>query len=252
MPAIRMMGQDTAQLSTLTVNSGIYYIDTTVSLQQQAKEGATKVNVFQNNQTYYTFLLFAKPKTPERLPTRQQYQMYVGPGFDVDRDLSAVRVDIATEEPTFTPTGWPDGYWGKSYNATNGVLTVTMRMTMPQFQMEYDAAKSENCQPKSFCKPDSDDNCGCSLNSDDPLYADCQHACSRWAGNDVDCPQGGCYGFSVKLPTRFQAGPKQGLPPAPVCYPKNENWNLKFMPSTENVAGVCYDPTPPEGKFCEQ
>ena len=150
-PAIRMMGQDTAQRSSLTVNSGRYYIDTTVSLQQQVKEGATNFNVFQNNQTYYTFLLFAKPKEPGRSATRQQYRMYVGPDFDVDRDLSAVRVNVATEEPVFTPISWQDGYWDKGYDAATGVLTVTIRMTMPTFKMEYEAAKSEACTPKSFC-----------------------------------------------------------------------------------------------------
>ncbi len=253
MPAIRMAGQDTAQRSTLTVNNASYYIDTTVSLEKQVKTpGITSVNVFQNNQTYYTFLLFAKPQIGDRSATKQQYEMYVGPGFDVDRDLSAVRVNPATEEPVFTPTSWPDGYWNKSYDASTGVLRVTMRMTMPSFAMDYEAAKSDDCQPKSFCKLDSDENCGCSLDEKNGIYAECQHACSRWAGNDIDCPENGCWGFSVKLTTGFRTGPKNGLPPAPKCYPKSENWNVKFMPAEESVAGACYDPTPPVGKFCDQ
>jgi len=32
----------------------------------------------------------------------------------------------------------------------------------------------------------------------------------------------------------------------------NELWNTSFMPANEDLAGACYDPTPPKGKFCSK
>jgi cell migration-inducing and hyaluronan-binding protein len=75
-PYIRMAGQGTWQRSSLTVNNGIYYIDSAVSQATQQKWGAGNYNVFQAGQTYYTFLLFAKPTTI------QTYQIYVGANFN--------------------------------------------------------------------------------------------------------------------------------------------------------------------------
>jgi hypothetical protein len=56
----------------------------------------------------------------------------------------------------------------------------------------------------------------------------------------------------VKLPTSFRTGPQKDLPPAPKCYAKNQDWNVNFMPADMGVAGACYDPNPPKGKFCTQ
>ena len=72
-PSIRLMGQDQAQRSGLTVNNATYYIDTTLNAAgQKSPPNTTTSNVFEKNHTYYTYLLFAKPTT------KQTYQLYVG------------------------------------------------------------------------------------------------------------------------------------------------------------------------------
>ena len=78
-PFIRMAGQQTCQRSSLTVNSGSYYMDTGASLTTQNawnEFGAPVLNVFMGGGTYYTFLLYAKSTTV------QTYSMYVGTDFN--------------------------------------------------------------------------------------------------------------------------------------------------------------------------
>ncbi len=53
---IRLMGQATFQRSSLTVNNGRYYIDTSPSKGAQTKQGnITLLNVFRSGGTYYVF-----------------------------------------------------------------------------------------------------------------------------------------------------------------------------------------------------
>ena len=66
-PSIRMMGQSTGQRSTLTINHGSYYIDTTVPLPPQNSS-----NLFLPGQPYYVYLLYATPAT------HQTYSIYIG------------------------------------------------------------------------------------------------------------------------------------------------------------------------------
>ncbi len=245
-PNIRMMGQATGQRSTLAVNNNSYYVDTTVSADDQRKVVGARgnLNVFEAGKTYYLFLLFAKPTTV------QTYQLYVGPTFNVNTDVSLVRVDISSSPLKFGAGSWPDSGWTRSYNATSGVLTVTMDMSLPEFQLEYDAARKEKCQPQSFCTPNSDESCGCALDSGDPLYDECGKVCMNWAGKDIDRPTDGCFGISVTLSSGFTTGPENGLPPAPKCFPHNKLWNIPFDPASQEVAGSCFYSTAPKGKFC--
>src|ERR1019366_3273616 len=52
-PVIRMMGQDTGQRSTLTVNHGLYYIDDQVKRETQQRSGATNLNVYLPGHTFF-------------------------------------------------------------------------------------------------------------------------------------------------------------------------------------------------------
>lgn len=63
------MGPAIAGRINLTVNHGQYYIATTDGAEAQ-KNAALK-NIFQAGQTYYVFLVYAKPTT------EQSYQLYV-------------------------------------------------------------------------------------------------------------------------------------------------------------------------------
>src|SRR5215471_17872598 len=145
---------------------------------------------------HWTFLLYAKPTTV------QTYEMYVGTGLtDTTGLVSAVQVNKNTTPFTATTITWPAN-WTQNYNATTGLLTVTMSLAGMDF-----SAPSALCQPANFCTGTAN-SCSCALKTTDPTYtpsifAQCQAACSTWAVKDLDCPDAGCYGFSVTLPSSF-------------------------------------------------
>ncbi len=261
-PFIRMAGQSIAQRSSLTVNHGTYYIDTTVSEKTQRAFIATQnagpayVNVFIGGHTYYTFLLFAKPKSDDpsgRPATRQVYQMAVGPAadFHLDTDVTATRAHTENAPLKFDSATWPST-WTKSYK--DGVLTVTMDMSFDDFKTNYDAVAEGKCQPSTFCSWNSGSNsCGCALSSTDSLYNQCQAVCSKWTDKDVQCPEGGCYGVAVKFPNTWVAK-DQTVTHTGACYQKNDDWNVPFNPASKIKAGeqCVYKNGVPAGQFCTE
>src|SRR5262249_28030180 len=142
--SIRLMAMALWQRSNLTANNGLYYVDTTVDDVSQRKS-ASNLNVFQPGQTYYLFLLYAKPST------HQTYQLYVGkdPQFDPKAIVSLVRADIDNKPLKFTPAAWPAG-WRRTYDPKTGILTV--QMTMTPFAKQFGAQRAVSCGPASFCK----------------------------------------------------------------------------------------------------
>ena len=250
-PVIRMMGQAVAQRSSLTVNHGTYYMDTTVSESKQRNGNSnTLINEFKGDHTFYTFLLYAKPKPddPQKDPpaTKQTYQMYIGVSdFNKDTDVTAVRAHIDEAPVTFSSSDMPI-----TTDYTNGILTVELDMSFDEFKTNYNKVAKEHCQPATFCSWSDTSGCGCALNQADSLYKQCQAVCSVWTKKDVDCPDGGCYGFGVKFPHDFQAT-DQAKPPDPDCYPDNSDWNVTFKPASQLKAQACfYSSAPPTGHFC--
>lgn len=240
--SIRMAGQATAQRSSLTMNGGRYYIDTTVSADAQRASGANLINAFRGGETYYTMLLYATPQT------KQTYQMYVGPGFNPASDVFVARGDLGASPVKFRKgDAWPASWPQPQYDAATGLLTVTMDMSFGEFQTQYQATKSGRCGPKSFCSLDAvSGECGSSLDTLDALYAESKAVCSRWAAKDVDCPSGGCYAFGVTLPSGFSAGAKANLPPPRLPFPADGPLGRTFVPATAGVAGQqCYYSAPP-------
>ena len=65
-------------------------------------------------------------------------------------------------------------------------------------------------------------------------------ACS-YAGKDIDCPTGGCVGFSVTLPNKFQANDLTTMPSALAqCFPKDAKWNVPLKNADPpELAGAC-------------
>jgi hypothetical protein len=57
------------------------------------------------------------------------------------------------------------------------------------------------------------------------LWTTCGHA-----GEDIDCPTGGCAGFSVTVPAKFMANDQTVtmgiLSTLASCFPKDANWNV--------------------------
>lgn len=254
-PFITMMGAAIGQRDTLTANNGTYYIDTTVSADSQALQFNPNpppnflyynYSVFLPSQTYYTFLLYAKPTTV------QTYQMYIGTGLDPNlitngnTIVSAVQVNkSAVPFIANTISTWPTN-WTKIYDPTSGILSVTMNLTNADF------TTTTLCQPSNFCTGNAS-SCSCALKPTDPNYtpsilAQCQAACSTWAVKDIDCPDAGCYGFGVTLPSNFSYA-QHITPPAPSCFPNNANWNAGFAASTVNSGGCQYT-TLPSSDFC--
>jgi G8 domain len=254
---IRMMGESFFQRNTLTVNNGGYYLDTTVTKEQQLNLHAANFTEFQasttaNPRIYNVFFLFAKPGM------KQSYSIYVGPGFNKATDLKMVRANIAVKKITFTSEPLPPA-WDSSYE--NGILTVNVDMNFEGFINSYNAERMASCEPISFCKWTGDaatGTCGCNASATDypdkNLLKEClgnNNANSNslpicsWSVADVVCPKGGCYGFSFKMPGGFTNGAKPGLPPAASCFPgpaatPASPWNQPFAtPTPASLAGSC-------------
>ena len=244
--AIRMAGQATYQRSTLAVNNGLAYIDTTVGIEAQRAGPPLRdlLNVFLPDGVYYSFVLFAKPTT------RQTYQIYVGKpdedgtnGFDEAKDIWPVRADIRTTPPTYTldnlkvPT-----HWAKKYDKKTGILEVTMDMTEDKtFADEYQLGLNDGCKPSSFCTL-SGNTCGCAAGA-----IGCTAAVCKWAGKDTACPDKGCWGFGFRLTKNFDTIPKPAAPPDMECYPPDAaagwyvDWKDPTIPKESN--NTCYKPT---------
>lgn len=237
-PHIRMMGASLFQRSNLTVNHGKFYIDTTVSEAEQRKT-QNHVNVFTAGETYHVFLLFAKADT------RQTYQLFVGKNAPADfltKNVVMNRVDPKVVPYKFTEGLWPEGQWERTYDPDTGILSVTMELS--DIQPEIDNAISDQCLPKSACTFRKNE-CITSLAPGDYLYD--EYAEGKICANTalaVDCPEGGCYGFSVTLPEDFPAG--LAGDPRPEVKPfssdiENFNWFVKWKKTADDsdLAGVC-------------
>ena len=259
-PSIRLMGQDQAQRSGLTVNNATYYIDTTLNAAgQKSPPNTTTSNVFEKNHTYYTYLLFAKPTT------KQTYQLYVGKDatFDPTKDVQMVRANVTGFPYDFEERTWPT-QWGRDvadgggngYDKTTGIETITVNMNgYKTFSDDYATSKADECAPVSFCKPVTSDKtttCTCQLSADDPNFNDCQSICTNWANKDVQCPAERCFGFSVTLPSEFATIPSTVVArpqPTPGCFPAD--FNISESAVTTDLAGTCGGMTPPTYSACQ-
>src|SRR5262249_27603775 len=149
--------------------------------------------------------------------TKQTYDLYVGPGFDKDstENLWVTRIKLPGSYEFEKAGSIPDAKNNVSYNASTGLLSVTLDMSKVKVGNEtfadlYAAAQKNQCQPKTFCKWEAEplagqDKCQCAESIFSPPSPDFQkNECTPtkgicgWAIADVDCPRGGCFGFGVK------------------------------------------------------
>ncbi|MEO6828578.1 MAG: chitobiase/beta-hexosaminidase C-terminal domain-containing protein [Acidobacteriaceae bacterium] len=239
-PSIRMMGQATGQRSSMTVNHGSYYIDTTLNATDQ--NSTADKNVFLAGQPYYLYLLFATPHT------KQTYSLYIGGQLSNDSALATVvpgTVNVETAKYQFTPN--PSGNWiTKSYNATNGVLSVTIDLSGQTQTFDNDRPKF--CQPQTYCSIHNDGSCGCAPGSNCTDNSVC-----AWSNKEIDCPIAGCFGFSITMPAGFVAAKQPNLPPAPIHFVGDSGSDPYFAPGTvqfynvnQSISGAqCHYSTPP-------
>ena len=216
-PQIRMMGQSTSQRSTLSLNRGAYYIDTTQNCtslggcpkcikldpmnQNRCETYDTnpfRPSIFLGGHTYYVYFLYATDKT------KQHYDIYVGPGSSTSElNVTAVRVDPNNYS---TPKAADGSYINPKYptGANGDILSVDVDLTGQT--AEFTKSKPLFCRPKSYCTA-TNGVCGCKAGSGCQKDSDC-----AWGPNDMDCPVDPnnpngmqCFGFSFTMPGKFTA-----------------------------------------------
>ena len=159
---------------------------------------------------------------------------------------------------------WP---WDiPQYNETTGVLTVTIDMNkVTNFQTQYDTTRKKHCQPISFCSWTGDvstGSCGCNNNATlgypfpNSVKNECTAASAKticsWASTDVDCPDGGCYGFGVTLSANFEVSNNPPTPgPSVACFGKAA-WAVPPFTSIGNPADACNYTTGMDGNIPPQ
>ncbi len=255
--AIRMMGANLWQRSTLTANNGIYYIDTAAGPMKQASSPFK--NIFEADRTYYVLFIYATPTT------HQVYQLYVGAGLDpgyAETNVFLTRVFPGSSHFQFTDdrNTWPQG-WLRVYDSTTGILTVTVDMGFDTFKTEFAQAQRDFCQPASFCKardlPLGSRKKDCVCNEDGDFAKICKDndLCGQWAGKDVDWPDGGVYGFGVTFPgpEKFVADDQDHRPlgpPAGCIRQSAPGWNAPLIRAQGKLLGACADTPIPPARFC--
>jgi len=223
------------------------------------------VNIFKAGETYYVFFLYAKQST------EQSYQIYVGNGFDtgtvmgVQMNISVAPVSLAKTFSTRPP-------WLLEPKVDNGILTVNVDF---KGVTDLEPTAANLCQPNTFCQAKGDSCVSALVNSGDnwdpllranpALENEVNKVCGTWAVKDLDCPKDGCFGFSFKLPSGFNADATIAGPtphrPAPKLFPTSNasgqpDWTAKFERTTtapDNAAkGACFYPDPlPGEKDCD-
>jgi hypothetical protein len=310
-----MAGAKQWQRNIMTVNNGKYFIDTARSEKTQKEtddlgaktdwnadyvECSVKesqkldtqnlpdaincqqrsVNVFQKNQTYFVFFLFAQADT------KQIYQIYVGDGFNKDdkNQLSGIKVTYTDGHFRYVDS---DHQWQAEMIAgadgKNDILQVTVdfskipKVGNTDVKTLFDpnpnsAVNNQTCKPISFCTWKGAKNCACALADNDPrvllnpdLKEICTKTCGEWAVKDLDgvalkpddknAFETARYGFRFKLPGGFEAKDQYKRPqPTDIkndtdikdtIERKNawDRWNkILFNPVAANLAGDCaYD-----------
>ena len=268
MPNLRMAGMAVYQRESMTVNHGRYYVDTTPSQASQLANikgndasycaapypgtippppntpvNPCALNVFQAGQSYTFFFVYGAPEI------QQTYQMYVGPGLDWDpvaktsTNVKLKRVSI--DNVPFTITSGTGGDANTlQLNYDGNILTVTINLSA--YAGDYASATQNLCLPQSFCTYDTTkQKCvGTGIGTLFPsLTQDEQDLACTYAGKDIDCPTGGCVGFSVTLPPEFMAQDqttKENLvTPQLACFPKDTNWDIFPEAALPSLAGSC-------------
>ena len=264
-PFIQMMGQSTGQRSTLTLNHGRFYIDTSNNCDIQNPGGnppgkptgagclpyvlpsglpqdSVGVSVFQPGQTYYVYFVYG------RATTYLTFDIYLGPNDETDKwAVSPVRGIFEAEPYQFCKVGDPPPCnvsssepWllTPTYDKTTNLLTVTVDLSKSSIVQDFANEFALACQPSTYCavkQQGSQKICGCKSGTackDDV-------ACS-WGPKDPDCPDTGCYGFSFTMPSDWPGPPAEHVAP-PAATPFSDQ---TFF-STSNVNFNAINP----GKF---
>ncbi len=164
-PFVRMAGMalGLGQRSVLTVDHGLYFIETTRSANYQntspeIEEKYRFLSVFRPGQTYYVFFLFAKNDM------KQSYQIYGGPSFK-ETDITGVRMNVTGTPTPRMPTGNCPGRYTPSKTTMGSLSRVSCRsmsisskavtnVELDPTKLDDSEVKDETCQPNTFCSQD--------------------------------------------------------------------------------------------------
>ena len=186
-PQIRMMGQATAQRSTLSLNFGSYYIDTTQNCTSQGgcpkciklnKDDPSKCDTYDSNpfrpsiflggHTYYVYFLFATDKTNRNTT----FMLALGLSL-AELNVKAVRVDPNNYS---TPTASDGSYIYLKYpTGPNGSIFAGSGDLTGQTSA-FTKSKPLFCRPQSYCSTKADGSCGCKAGSGCVKDSDCAGA----------------------------------------------------------------------------
>ena len=224
-PMIRMAGADIGQRQTMTVNNGLYYLDTTVPEETQ-KKAATRVNGFRKDRKYLVFFVYAKDTT------RQTYQIYVGTKFD-STNFKPARVSINVGPVQYTELTGTVAWVTPDYTqvATKGILTVTVDFRTEKSSLAPTPTNGV-CHPQTFCKA-AGNSCVNTLLQGNPnkdFQTENSTVCSDWAVKDLDCPLAGCYGFSFELRKDGDFATGGYHRPLPLAFPTSADDKLQGKP----------------------
>jgi hypothetical protein len=254
-PSISMMGQASAQRSSLTLNHASYYIDTSLSLAgQQAitypepppdRQRYGFWSVFQPDQTYDIFFLFATEDT------KQTYSIYIGAGLtetEAKATLANGRMPIPDNSFPWEPD--TSGSWATfgGYDSNSGVLTV--KVSLAGLTDLDPANRSDFCQPANYCAWNASTKaCGCAAGT--ACETEKNDAVCAVAVKELDCPVNGCYGFSITMPSSFTTFMTPKPPPPTQLYATTEpsyfaKDKVIFVDPGDSVSGTqChYEPVP--------
>jgi hypothetical protein len=281
-PSIRMMGDGNGQRSTLSLNHGAYYIDTTQGCDSQGACPVCTLNpagtdcmvckpgtndcwlpghgndidpnpfapsVFLGGHTYYVFLLFAKPSTT------QTYDVYVGKNEEGKYTVTPQRMDLPGNNYGHRPD--TNATWfSSSYQAATGTVHVTFDLSNQQ--MDFEKSQATFCQPGGYCQVNGT-SCGCKPGSGctDPSVC-------AWGQKELDCPldpedqthtKMGCYGFAITMPADFQAPPQPMKPDVSLfhLFPDEPYFGkVGFDISKVKPSGGCVYSAPPQDNASKQ
>jgi hypothetical protein len=211
-PFIQMMGQDSGQRSSLTLNHGHFYIDTSNNCKAQGgcfpqQRNARGVSVFQGGQTYYVYFVYG------RASTQLTFDIYIGAIQEGDSwTVNAVRGIFNDDTYKFSTEDSRPAWLGEpSYDSSTGLLTETVDLSKSGIAKETTDEFDDNCQPATYCQAktvDSKKICGCK-----PETSCTDSTACSWGPKDPDCPLDGCYGFAFTMPQHWS--PPANPVPAP-------------------------------------
>ena len=140
----------------------------------------------------------------------------------------------------------------------NGILTMKVDFNEinatdidPANTTKDASVLSEVCKPVSYCSQNKTTNvCGCDedklgvLGLLDPASKKvCQTTCKDWAVKDLDCPKGGCLGFSFKMGENFKAQDQYQRPKPeefPTTKPPDSPWKTILFNGAKQAGDCTY------------